>query len=187
VIVWNFELYMVPITLLIVFFKNLLVVHIAGNLMKDKDEDEYVDEEDDDEEEEKDKQKSSKKDEEKKGFKEKLQQIQEICLQVQEGMDMAASGGERVKNTFNWTVPWLSWLAIVLLSIGTVVLYFVPIRYLIIAWGINKFTKKLRAPNAIPNNELVDYLSRVPSDKELIQYRELRPDPGIGTMKKKRQ
>ena len=39
VIVWNFELYMVPITLLIVFFKNLLVVHIAGNLMKDKDED----------------------------------------------------------------------------------------------------------------------------------------------------
>ncbi len=39
VIVWNFELYMLPITLLIVFFKNLLVVHIVGNLMKDKDED----------------------------------------------------------------------------------------------------------------------------------------------------
>ena len=34
--------------------------------------------------------------------------------------------------------------------------------------GINKFTKKLRAPNAIPNNELMDYLSRVPSDKELV-------------------
>lgn len=103
--------------------------------------------------------------------------------------------------------------------------------------GINKFTKKLRAPNAIPNNELLDYLSRVPSDKELVSitcvqlksprkllfrpqsvcskctftpdaygwllpplttfptlpvfwlqvmYRELRPDPGIGTLKKKR-
>ena len=35
--------------------------------------------------------------EEKKSFKEKLQQIQEVCLQVQEGMDMVASGGERVK------------------------------------------------------------------------------------------
>ena len=37
-----------------------------------------------------------------------------------------------------------------------------------ISTGINKFTKKLRAPNAIPNNELLDYLSRVPSDKELV-------------------
>lgn len=39
IIVWNFELYMLPITLLIVFLKNLLVVHIVGNLMKDKDDD----------------------------------------------------------------------------------------------------------------------------------------------------
>ena len=36
--------------------------------------------------------------------------------------------------------------------------------------GINKFTKKLRSPNAIPNNELLDYLSRVPSDKELVKF-----------------
>ena len=35
--------------------------------------------------------------EEKKSFKEKLQQIQDVCLQVQEGMDMVASMGERVK------------------------------------------------------------------------------------------
>ena len=39
IIVWNFELYMLPITLLIIFLKNLLVVHIVGNLMKDRDED----------------------------------------------------------------------------------------------------------------------------------------------------
>ena len=35
--------------------------------------------------------------EEKKGFREKLAAIQEVCLTVQEGMDMAASLGERVK------------------------------------------------------------------------------------------
>ena len=34
---------------------------------------------------------------EKVGFKEKLQQIQDICLQIQESMDMVASNGERVK------------------------------------------------------------------------------------------
>ena len=39
IIVWNFELYMLPVTILIVFLKNLLVVQIVGNLMKDKEED----------------------------------------------------------------------------------------------------------------------------------------------------
>ena len=73
-----------------------------------------------------------------------------------------------VLSTFNWTVPWLSWLLVTVLCIVTLVLYYVPLRILILLWGINKFTKKLRAPNAIPNNELLDYLSRVPSDKELV-------------------
>ena len=35
--------------------------------------------------------------EEKKSFKERLQAAQEICLQVQEGLDVVASLGERVK------------------------------------------------------------------------------------------
>ena len=34
--------------------------------------------------------------------------------------------------------------------------------------GVNKFTKKLRKPNYIPNNEIIDYLSRVPSDVEKV-------------------
>ncbi|KAG2470517.1 MCTP2 protein, partial [Polypterus senegalus] len=32
------------------------------------------------------------------------------------------------------------------------------------AMGINKFTKKLRNPYALDNNEVLDFLSRVPSD-----------------------
>ena len=39
IIVWNFELYMLPITLLIVFAKNLMVVQVVGNLMKEKEDD----------------------------------------------------------------------------------------------------------------------------------------------------
>ena len=34
---------------------------------------------------------------EKKSFREKLQAAQEICLQVQEGLDVVASLGEKVK------------------------------------------------------------------------------------------
>lgn len=34
--------------------------------------------------------------------------------------------------------------------------------------GVNKFTKKLRDPYAIDNNELLDFLSRVPSDVQVV-------------------
>ncbi|XP_021379603.1 multiple C2 and transmembrane domain-containing protein 1-like isoform X3 [Mizuhopecten yessoensis] len=187
VIVWCFELYMLPITLLIIFLKNFIIVSVTGAFAANANIEDivqrskaYVDSEDEDDDDDKDKKK-----EEKKSFKEKLHAIQEVCLQVQQGMDMAASLGERVKNTFNWTVPWLSMLAVIALTIGIVVLYSIPLRFLILAWGINKFTKKLRAPNAIPNNELLDFLSRVPSDSELIQYRELRPDPQSMSKKSK--
>lgn len=73
-------------------------------------------------------------------------------------------------STFNFSVPFLSWLAIISLSVATVVLYLVPLRYLIMLWGINKFTKKLRSPNAINNNELLDFLSRVPDIDEKVNY-----------------
>ncbi|KAK7115698.1 hypothetical protein V1264_001520 [Littorina saxatilis] len=182
--VWNFEMYMLPITLLLIFLKNLIIAQIVGAFKREQVEDEYFDEEDEEEDEEKEK--NSKVKEEKKSFKEKLQSIQDVCLQVQQGMDMVASLGERVKNTFNWSVPWLSTLAVVALSVGVLVLYFIPIRLLILAWGINKFTKKLRKPNAISNNELFDFLSRVPSDSELQQYREMRPEFSPTPGKKKR-
>ena len=37
------------------------------------------------------------------------------------------------------------------------------------AWGTNKFTKKLLKPNAIANNELADFISRVPDNEELVR------------------
>ena len=36
------------------------------------------------------------------------------------------------------------------------------------AWGTNKFTKKLLRPNAVNNNELADFISRVPDNEELV-------------------
>uniref|UniRef100_A0A0B7BCF8 C2 domain-containing protein n=2 Tax=Arion vulgaris TaxID=1028688 RepID=A0A0B7BCF8_9EUPU len=49
VIVWNFELYMLPISLLLIFMKNLVVAQIIGSLKKEPIEDDYfVDDEDDD-------------------------------------------------------------------------------------------------------------------------------------------
>ncbi|CAM1293715.1 MCTP1 (predicted) [Pycnogonum litorale] len=119
--------------------------------------------------------------EEKKSLKDKLMAVQEVTAMVQNILGDIASMGESVKNTFNFTVPFLSWLLIIVLTIGVFVLYHVPLRYIIMAWGINKFTKKLRAPNAIPNNELIDFLSRVPDDEMKIMTRDLRPNIVPGT------
>ncbi|XP_033708916.1 multiple C2 and transmembrane domain-containing protein 1 isoform X18 [Tursiops truncatus] len=136
-----------------------------------------------DEEEEDDK---DDKDSEKKGFINKIYAIQEVCISVQNILDEVASFGERIKNTFNWTIPFLSWLAIVALCAFTVILYFIPLRYIVLVWGINKFTKKLRSPYAIDNNELLDFLSRVPSDVQVVQYQELKPDPSHSPCKRKK-
>lgn len=73
----------------------------------------------------------------------------------------------------NWRVPFLSWMAVLVFLGGTVLFYVVPIRYLILIWGINKYTKRLRKPNYISNNELLDFLSRCPTNKQLQQWQEL--------------
>ncbi|XP_078572955.1 multiple C2 and transmembrane domain-containing protein 1-like isoform X9 [Branchiostoma floridae x Branchiostoma japonicum] len=172
--VWNFELYMLPLVLLSIFFKY----YIVRSVMEGRTDQQEVraDEEAEEEEQEEDEDDEERGKEKSKSFKEKLQAIQDVCQTVQNGLDEVASLGESVKNAFNWTVPFLSWLAVITLAIATVVLYFIPLRYLVLVWGINKFTKKLRNPNAIPNNELLDFLSRVPSDEELIDCKELKSD-----------
>lgn len=74
-----------------------------------------------------------------------------------------------LSSVFNFTVPWLSILAIVVLTIASIILYFIPLRYLILAFITNKFTKRFRKPkDYIDNNELADFISRLPSDPELV-------------------
>ncbi|XP_029108771.1 multiple C2 and transmembrane domain-containing protein 1-like isoform X2 [Scleropages formosus] len=177
--VWNFQLYMIPLSLLLLLVWNYLRVALGrdprhGSM---KEMEDMLEDEDDE---------LDKEDSERKGFMDKLYAIQDVCISVQSALDEVASYGERIKNTFNWTVPFLSCLAIVVLSIGTVVIYFIPFRYIVLIWGVNKFTKKLRDPYNIDNNELLDFLSRVPSDVQVVQYQELRQDPSQSPNKRKK-
>lgn len=71
-------------------------------------------------------------------------------------------------STFNFTVPYLSWIAIVLLMLAAVVLYILPVRYLLMLWGTNKFFRRILRPHAVVNNELYDLLSRIPDDEMLV-------------------
>uniref|UniRef100_A0A665T4N8 Multiple C2 domains, transmembrane 1a n=1 Tax=Echeneis naucrates TaxID=173247 RepID=A0A665T4N8_ECHNA len=161
IVVWNFELYMIPLALLLPLVWNYILIASGKDTRQDvvmedllEDEDEDFDKDD--------------KDSERKGFMNKLYAIQDVCISVQNALDEVASYGERIKNTFNWTVPFLSWLAIVALGVATIIIYFIPLRYIVLVWGVNKFTKKLRDPYTIDNNELLDFLSRVPSDVQVV-------------------
>ncbi|XP_036267735.1 multiple C2 and transmembrane domain-containing protein 2 [Pipistrellus kuhlii] len=177
VAVWNFELYMVPLALLLLFAYNFLEpVKGKGSGTQDCQESTEVEEEEDEDD----------KESEKKGIIQRIYMVQDIVSTVQNILEEVASFGERIKNTFNWTVPFLSFLACLILAAATITLYFVPFRYIVLIWGINKFTKKFRNPYAIDNNELLDFLSRVPSDVQKVQFAELRPSGGQSPLRKKR-
>uniref|UniRef100_A0A6Q2YSL0 C2 domain-containing protein n=1 Tax=Esox lucius TaxID=8010 RepID=A0A6Q2YSL0_ESOLU len=160
-VVWNFELYMIPLALLLPLVWSYILIASGKDTRQDLVMEDLLEDEDEDYD-------KDDKDPERKSFINKLYAIQDVCISVQNALDVVASYGERIKNTFNWTVPFLSWLAIAALCVTTILVYCIPLRYIILAWGVNKFTKKLRDPYTIDNNELLDFLSRVPSDVQVV-------------------
>ncbi|CAH0552191.1 unnamed protein product [Brassicogethes aeneus] len=166
VLCYYFEMWMLPVGGLLLFLKQYVVRALAGPTAVPWDEvaDSDMDDEDDDD----------KEKEEKKSLKERLQAIQEVTQGVQNAIGKIASLLESVKNTFNFTVPYLSWIAISLLMIASVVLYLIPVRFLLMMWGTNKFLRRVLRPHAVPNNELLDLLSRIPDDEMLVSFRPIR-------------
>ncbi|XP_034826423.1 multiple C2 and transmembrane domain-containing protein isoform X3 [Maniola hyperantus] len=165
---YYYQMWMLPFLLLVFFTRNWLIYRLTGGnpLLIPVDDEDLQAEEDDEEEVDK---------EEKKSLKERLQAIQEVTQTVQNAIGYVASLGEAVKNLMNFTVPYLSYIAILMLVGAMCVLYLIPLRYLLMAWGINKFTRKILRPHTIPNNEVLDLLSRVPDDETLLDIRELKP------------
>lgn len=100
----------------------------------------------------------------------KVRKVHEVLTTTQQVLGFVADLGEQVTNLFIWSVPFCCWLAITVLLGAAGVLYFIPPRFIILLWGLNKFSKKLRNPNYIPNNELLDFLSRIPTNKQLAQW-----------------
>lgn len=176
VVVWNFELFMVPLMLLILMMYNYWLIRSGkDNTLHSMQELEanliaYEEDEED----------GADKETEKKTLMDKFFAIQEVGVAVQNGLDEVASFYERIKNTFNWTVPFLGWLAVFVLAVATIVLCFIPLRYILLVYGVHKFTKKLRNPFLIDNNELLDFLSRVPSDVQVVHYHEISPESSQG-------
>uniref|UniRef100_A0A8C1IAF5 Multiple C2 domains, transmembrane 1b n=1 Tax=Cyprinus carpio TaxID=7962 RepID=A0A8C1IAF5_CYPCA len=173
VVVWNFEIYMVPLSLLLLLTWNYFLLASGKEPREGSVVSVFMD-------------CTYDKMNSKKGFLDKFYAVQDVIITVQNALDEVACFGERVKNTFNWSVPFLSWLAITVLCAGATLIYFIPLRFIVLVWGINKFTKKLRDPYNIENNELLDFLSRVPSDIQLVQYKDLKAETSQSPSKKRR-
>eukprot|EP00731_Ephydatia_muelleri_P035090 Em0096g9a len=112
-------------------------------------------------------------DQSKAGISQKFKQLQRVLLLLQTLLGQLADLGERIHNFCHWRVPWLCWLAITVLTVAMVIVYFIPLRYIILAWGVNKFTKRLRNPHYIDNQELLDFISRAPTYKQLHKWNEV--------------
>ena len=135
-ITYYFQPYMFPVALLLIFLKNYIVMsymdksaaHTSGGTTGDELVSSLADDVDDDGE--------GEEKEEKKTLKARLTAIQEVTAMVQNALGHVASLAERAKNTFNYSVPFLSWLAIIILVAVTLVLYFISLRFLVIGTRI---------------------------------------------------
>uniref|UniRef100_A0A3Q1CBC9 C2 domain-containing protein n=1 Tax=Amphiprion ocellaris TaxID=80972 RepID=A0A3Q1CBC9_AMPOC len=159
VTVWHWELFMLPLFLLLLIGWNYFQL-TTGKASSNQD---LVNMTMGDDEEEDEKESG------KKGLMDKIHMVQEVVLVVQNVLEEIANIGERIKNIFNWSVPFVSCLACLVMFVAAALLYFIPFRYIVLIWGVNKFTKKLRNPYTIDNNEILDFLKRVPSDVQKVR------------------
>ncbi|KAH9634069.1 hypothetical protein HF086_001271 [Spodoptera exigua] len=109
-----------------------------------------------------------------KTIKTRLYELQDLTFTIKDGIDYIVSLLQRVRNLFKFAVPYLSYLVMTVLIAATVALYIIPINYIFMALGIYKFMRKVLNPDRVPNNDILDFISRIPDDKMLKQWRELR-------------
>ena len=99
--------------------------------------------------------------------------VQDAFPLIQNCLGLVASSAEKLKNTFNWSVPFLTLIALISLLVISVILFLVDLRTLVIILGSVKFIKNLILPGWESNNELLDFLSRVPDDRLLQETKEI--------------
>ncbi|XP_021205323.2 multiple C2 and transmembrane domain-containing protein isoform X1 [Bombyx mori] len=115
-----------------------------------------------------------------KTIKTRLYGLQELTFTIKDGIDYIVSLLERVKNLLNFTIPYLSYLAMAAMVGLSVAFYLIPANYIFMALGIYKFTRKYLNPDRVPNNDILDFISRVPDDRTLKQWQELKvPEPSL--------
>ena len=82
-------------------------------------------------------------------------------------MGEVAGAIESLENVLNFSVPFISWFIYIFFLVVTIFLYFAPLRLLGLIWVVNRFRKGL-LKNKSDTNEVINFLSRVPDNEELV-------------------
>ena len=82
-------------------------------------------------------------------------------------MGEVAGAIESLENVLNFSVPFISWFIYIFFLVVTIFLYFAPLRLLVLIWVVNRFRKGL-LKNEKDTNEVINFLSRVPDNEELV-------------------
>ncbi|KAF9419196.1 hypothetical protein HW555_004123 [Spodoptera exigua] len=108
----------------------------------------------------------------------KIKGLPEMTLTITAGIEYLVSVAERLYNLATFKVPFLTILSMILLAINSALLYFVPYKYLMMGFGIYKYGRKRLNPDRILNNDLLDFISRIPDNKILRDWKQLSvPEP----------
>ncbi|KAH9634079.1 hypothetical protein HF086_001281 [Spodoptera exigua] len=96
----------------------------------------------------------------------KIKGLPEMTLTITAGIEYMVSVAERLYNLATFKVPFLTILSMILLAINSALLYFVPYKYLMMGF------------DRILNNDLLDFISRIPDNKILRDWKQLSvPEP----------
>jgi len=151
---WFFQLWMIPFGLTAVLAREISYKILTGSwtsVPEELEETEIVVEDD---------------------KKSTLEKIQNSVYHVQQFLGSFSSFFESLENVFNISIPFLSIICLAALVLTTILLYFLSLRTIIIVWGVNKLTKKIIRPWSTSNNEVMDFLSRVPDRVQLKLYKD---------------
>ncbi|XP_026764132.2 multiple C2 and transmembrane domain-containing protein-like [Galleria mellonella] len=108
----------------------------------------------------------------------KMQGLPEMTLYITKCVEYMVCLSERIQNLATFQVPFLSYLGMLFLVIASIGLYLIPFNYMMIGLGIYKFTRKYMDPERTPNNDILDFISRIPDNEQLRQWKELNvPEP----------
>ena len=107
-----------------------------------------------------------------KNVMDKMRKFQEINFTVQIGLELLANMLESLENLFNFSVPFISIVAVVVLLVHTILLSCFSFRYLILAWIIKDAIATVVGSKRL-NADFISFMSRVPDNEELEDYKEL--------------
>ncbi|CAG5104662.1 Oidioi.mRNA.OKI2018_I69.chr1.g1430.t2.cds [Oikopleura dioica] len=100
-----------------------------------------------------------------------IKKTQEMIKSVERKIDFIAGILEKIFHTFIWIRPAATFTLVFALIIITIVLKYIGFRVILMLWLTKKLTIYGIKPNYQDNNEILDFLSRIPTIPDLYKYK----------------